>query len=196
MIRINLLPHRELKRKARQQQIAIFAGVVSFLGILVVWGVYTIIAGNIEYQNARNQFLQSRIAVLDREIAEIRNIKAQTQELLARKHVVETLQNSRSEVVHLLDQLARLLPDGVYLHSVKQNGQNITLVGYAQSNAWVSMLMRNLESSSWLESPLLVEIKAITVNNIRQNEFNMRVKLRRLSIDDTQKPLSKSPGKS
>ena len=196
MIRINLLPHRELKRKARQQQIAIFAGVVSFLGVLVVWGVYTIIAGNIEYQNARNQFLQSRIAVLDREIAEIRNIKAQTQELLARKHVVETLQNSRSEVVYLLDQLARLLPDGVYLHSVKQNGQNITLVGYAQSNAWVSMLMRNLESSSWLESPLLVEIKAITVNNIRQNEFNMRVKLRRLSIDDTQKPLSKSPGKS
>ena len=196
MIRINLLPHRELKRKARQQQIAIFAGVVSFLGVLVVWGVYTIIAGNIEYQNARNQFLQSRIAVLDREIAEIRNIKAQTQELLARKHVVETLQNSRSEVVHLLDQLARLLPDGVYLHSVKQNGQNITLVGYAQSNAWVSMLMRNLESSPWLESPLLVEIKAITVNNIRQNEFNMRVKLRRLSIDDTQKPLSKSPGKS
>jgi type IV pilus assembly protein PilN len=196
MIRINLLPHRELKRKSRQQQIAIFAGVVSFLGILVVWGVYTIIAGNIEYQNARNQFLQSRIAVLDREIAEIRNIKAQTQELLARKHVVETLQNSRSEVVHLLDQLARLLPDGVYLHSVKQNGQNITLVGYAQSNAWVSMLMRNLESSPWLESPLLVEIKAITVNNIRQNEFNMRVKLRRLSIDDTQKPLSKSPGKS
>lgn len=196
MIRINLLPHRELKRKARQQQIAIFAGVVSFLGILVVWGVYTIIAGNIEYQNARNQFLQSRIAVLDREIAEIRNIKAQTQELLARKHVVETLQNSRSEVVHLLDQLARLLPDGVYLHSVKQNGQNITLVGYAQSNAWISMLMRNLESSPWLESPLLVEIKAITINSIRQNEFNMRVKLRRLSIDDTQKPLSKSPGKS
>ncbi|MDE2389540.1 MAG: PilN domain-containing protein, partial [Betaproteobacteria bacterium] len=168
MIRINLLPHRELKRKARQQQIAILAGAVSFLGILVVWGVNTIIAGNIEYQNARNQFLQSRIAVLDSEIAEIRNIKAQTQELLARKHVVETLQNSRSEVVHLLDQLVRLLPDGVYLQSVKQNGQNITLVGYAQSNAWVSMLMRNLESSSWLESPLLVEIKAIKVNNIRQ----------------------------
>ena len=196
MIRINLLPHRELKRKARQQQIAIFAGVVSFLGILVVWGVSTIIASNIEYQNARNQFLQSRIAVLDREIAEIRNIKAQTQELLARKQVVETLQNSRSEVVHLLDQLVRLLPDGVYLHSVKQNGQNITLVGYAQSNAWVSMLMRNLESSSWLESPLLVEIKAIKVNNIRQNEFNMRVKLRRLSIDDAEKPLSKPSGKS
>ncbi|QOJ21559.1 MAG: PilN domain-containing protein [Gammaproteobacteria bacterium] len=196
MIRINLLPHRELKRKARQQQIAILAGVVSFLGILVVWGVYTFIAGNIEYQNARNQFLQSRIAVLDGEIAEIRNIKSQTQELLARKHVVETLQNSRSEVVHLLDQLARLLPDGVYLQSVKQNDQNITLVGYAQSNAWISMLMRNLESSPWLESPLLIEIKAMTVNNIRQNEFNMRIKLRRTSIDDAQKQLANPPGKS
>ncbi|QOJ24209.1 MAG: PilN domain-containing protein [Gammaproteobacteria bacterium] len=196
MIRINLLPHRELKRKARQQQIAILAGAVSFLGVLVVWGIYSIIAGNIEYQNARNQFLQNRIAVLDSEIAEIRNIKTQTQELLARKHVVETLQNSRSEVVHLLDQLVRLLPEGVYLQSVKQNDQNITLLGYAQSNAWISTLMRNLESSPWLESPLLVEIKAMTVNNIRQNEFNMRIKLRRTSIDDVQKPLTNPPGKS
>jgi type IV pilus assembly protein PilN len=196
MIRINLLPHRELKRKAQQQQIAILAGVAGFLGIAAVWGVYAMIDGEIENQNARNQFLQSRIAVLDTEIAEIRNIKTQTQELLSRKLVVETLQNSRSEVVHLLDQLVRLLPDGVYLQSVKQNDQIITLTGYAQSNAWVSMLMRNLESSLWLESPLLVEIKAITVNNIRQNEFNMRIKLRRISIDDVQNSPANPAGKS
>ena len=196
MIRINLLPHRELKRKAQQQQIAILAGVTGFLGIAAVWGVYAMIDGEIENQNARNQFLQSRIAVLDTEIAEIRNIKTQTQELLSRKLVVETLQNSRSEVVHLLDQLVRLLPDGVYLQSVKQNDQIITLTGYAQSNAWVSMLMRNLESSPWLESPLLVEIKAITVNNIRQNEFNMRIKLRRISIDDVQNSPANPAGKS
>jgi len=196
MIRINLLPHRELKRKAQQQQIAILAGVAGFLGIAAVWSVYAMIDGEIENQNARNQFLQSRIAVLDTEIAEIRNIKTQTQELLSRKLVVETLQNSRSEVVHLLDQLVRLLPDGVYLQSVKQNDQIITLTGYAQSNAWVSMLMRNLESSLWLESPLLVEIKAITVNNIRQNEFNMRIKLRRISIDDVQNSPANPAGKS
>lgn len=196
MIRINLLPHRELKRKAQQQQIAILAGVAGFLGIAAVWSVYAMIDGEIENQNARNQFLQSRIAVLDTEIAEIRNIKTQTQELLSRKLVVETLQNSRSEVVHLLDQLVRLLPDGVYLQSVKQNDQIITLIGYAQSNAWVSMLMRNLESSLWLESPLLVEIKAITVNNIRQNEFNMRIKLRRTSIDDVQNSPANPAGKS
>lgn len=196
MIRINLLPHRELKRKAQQQQIAILAGVAGFLGIAAVWSVYAMIDGEIENQNARNQFLQSRIAVLDTEIAEIRNIKTQTQELLSRKLVVETLQNSRSEVVHLLDQLVKLLPDGVYLQSVKQNDQIITLTGYAQSNAWVSMLMRNLESSPWLESPLLVEIKAITVNNIRQNEFNMRIKLRRISIDDVQNSPANPAGKS
>ncbi|MDV6342062.1 PilN domain-containing protein [Nitrosomonas sp. Is35] len=195
MIRINLLPHRELKRKAQQQQIAILAGVAGFLGIAAVWSVYAMIDDEIENQNARNQYLQSRIAVLDTEIAEIRNIKTQTQELLSRKLVVETLQNSRSEVVHLLDQLVRLLPDGVYLQSVKQNDQIITLIGYAQSNAWVSMLMRNLESSPWLESPLLVEIKAITVNNIRQNEFNMRIKLRRTSIDDVQNSPANPAGK-
>lgn len=177
MIRINLLPHRELKRKARQQQIAALAGVVSFLGIVVVWSIYTIIAGKIDYQSSRNQYLNEQIALLDKEIVEIREIKTHTKELLARKQVVETLQNSRAEVVHLLDQLVRLLPDGVYLQSVKQVGHDINLIGYAQSNAWVSTLMRNLESSPWLESALLIEIKSITANNIRQNEFNMRIKL-------------------
>ncbi|SEG01304.1 PilN domain-containing protein [Nitrosomonas ureae] len=186
MIRINLLPHRELKRKARQQQIAVLAGLAGFLGLLVVWGVHDMIAEKIEFQNSRNQYLNEQIAILDKEIADIREIKNQTQELLTRKQIVETLQNSRSEVVHLLDQLVRLLPDGVYLQSIKQEGHNITLVGYAQSNAWVSTLMRNLESSPWLESPLLIEIKAMTINNVRQNEFNMKIKLKQASVNDVQ----------
>ncbi|MBY0498018.1 MAG: PilN domain-containing protein [Nitrosomonas sp.] len=186
MIRINLLPHRELKRKARQQQIAALAGLAGLLGLLVVWGVHDMIAEKIEFQNSRNQYLNEQIAILDKEIAEIREIKNQTQELLTRKQIVETLQNSRSEVVHLLDQLVRLLPDGVYLQSIKQEGHNITLVGYAQSNAWVSTLMRNLESSPWLESPLLIEIKAMTINNVRQNEFNMKIKLKQAFINDAQ----------
>lgn len=184
MIRINLLPHRELKRKARQQQIAVWAGMVSSLGVIVVWSIYTMIAGEIEYQTGRNQYLNDQIAIVDKEIAQIREIKARTKELLARKQIVETLQHSRSEVVHLLDQLVRLLPDGVYLQSVKQVGHDINLVGYAQSNAWVSMLMRNLESSPQLESALLIEIKATTVNNTRQNEFNMKVKLKQTSTSE------------
>ncbi len=184
MIRINLLPHRELKRKARQQQIAVWAGMVGFLSIVVVWSIYTMIAGEIEYQNGRNQYLNDQIAIVDKEIAQIREIKTRTKELLARKQIVETLQHSRSEVVHLLDQLVRLLPDGVHLQSVKQVGHDVNLVGYAQSNAWVSMLMRNLESSPQLESALLIEIKATTVNNTRQNEFNMKVKLKRTAINE------------
>ncbi|MBX3616417.1 PilN domain-containing protein [Nitrosomonas sp.] len=186
MIRINLLPHRELKRKAKQQQIAILAGLVSILGIAIVWSVYSIIEGEVEYQNSRNKYLSDQTALLDQEITEIRNIKSQIQELLSRKQVVETLQNSRSEVVYLLDQLVRLLPDGVYLQSIQQNDHDITLMGYAQSNARVSALMRNLESSPWLKSPLLIEIKAMTQDNVRQNEFNLKIQLRRTTIDDAQ----------
>lgn len=196
MIRINLLPHRELKRKARQQQIAVLAGLIGLFAIVVVMGIHTIIAGKIDYQNGRNQYLSDQIAILDKEIAEIKEIKTQTQELLGRKQVVETLQNSRSEVVHLLDQLVRLLPDGVYFQSVKQEDHNITLVGYAQSNAWVSVLMRNLESSQWLESPLLIEIKAMTVNNVRQNEFNMKIKLKGETMDAVQNQSASSAVKS
>lgn len=178
MIRINLLPHRELKRKVRQQQIGISAGVVFAVSLFIIWAGYDVIAGKIETQNGRNQFLNNQIAVLDRQIAEIKDIKNQTQELLSRKDVVETLQGNRAEVVHLLDQLVRQLPDGVYLKSIKQNGQNVNLNGYAQSNTWVSSLMKNLESSRWLETPVLIEIKAVNVNNIRQNEFNLNVRLK------------------
>lgn len=178
MIRINLLPHRELKRKARQQQIGISAGAVFAVSLFIIWAGYDVIVGKIETQNGRNQFLNNQIAVLDRQIAEIKDIKNQTQELLSRKDVVETLQGNRAEVVHLLDQLVRQLPDGVYLKSIKQNGQNVNLNGYAQSNTWVSSLMKNLESSRWLETPVLIEIKAVNVNNIRQNEFNLNVRLK------------------
>ena len=178
MIRINLLPHREIKRKARQQQVAITAGAVCVLGLVIIWGVHNAISGKIDAQTDRNQFLTTQIAVLDQQIAEIQTIKSQTQELLSRKEIVETLQGNRSEVVHLLDQLVRQLPDGVYLKSIKQTGHDVNLNGYAQSNAWISTLMRNLESSPWLEKPVLIEIKAVTVDNSRQNEFNLNIRLK------------------
>ncbi len=176
MIRINLLPHRELKRKARQQQFAILAGVACVLGILIIWAGHEAILGEIEYQNGRNQYLKSQIAILDKQIEEIKQIKQQLQEVLARKEVVETLQVNRINVVHMLDQLARLVPDGVYLKSLKQTDQHIHLSGYAQSNAWVSTLMRNLDASPIFESPLLLEIKAVNVNNVRMNEFDLNVR--------------------
>ena len=91
--------------------------------------------------------------------------------------MVEALQLDRAKVVHVLDQVARLMPDGVYLKSLKQTEQHIHLSGYAQSNAWVSTLMRNLDASPWFESPLLIEIKAATINNSRSNEFDLNVRL-------------------
>ncbi len=181
MIRLNLLPHRELKRKARQQQFAALAGITFFLGLLTVGMVHIMITGQIEYQESRNDYMKNQIAILDKQIDEIKQIRAQTQALLARKKVVETLQDNRSDVVHLLDQLVRLLPDGVYLRSIKQTNQTINLTGYAQSNARVSTLMRKLESSPWLGLPSLVEIKASKVNNARLNAFSLNVTLVRSS---------------
>jgi type IV pilus assembly protein PilN len=135
------------------------------------------ITGQIEHQESRNDYMKNQIAILDKQIDEIKQIRAQTQVLLARKKVVETLQDNRSDVVHLLDQLVRLLPDGVYLRSIKQTNQTINLTGYAQSNARVSTLMRKLESSPWLGLPSLVEIKASKVNNARLNAFSLNVTL-------------------
>lgn len=180
MIRINLLPHRELKRKARQQQFAVLAGLTVVLGMLIIWGVHEMVLDKIDYQNGRNQYLKDEIAVLDRQIAEIRSIREKIQEMLARKGIVESLQGNRAKVVHMLDEVARRVPEGVYLKSFKQTDEHLRLAGYAQSNAWVSTLMRNLDASSWMESPLLIEIKAATANGIRLSEFDLNVRLTEL----------------
>ena len=176
MIRINLLPHREEKRQAQKRQMGVIAGGVVILGILSVLLGYTIIAGIIEYQKGNNEYLKGEIGKLDKEIAEIKALKDKTKSLLDRKKVVEDLQTDRSSSVHLLDQLVRQLPEGIYLKAIKQEGKTVTIQGYAQSNARVSTLMRNLEESPWLESPNLVEVKAVTVNNVRANEFTLTVK--------------------
>ncbi len=177
MIRINLLPHRELKRKARQRQFAMLAGFTVGLGMLVIWGVHAIVTDKIDYQNERNQYLREQIAVLDRQIVEIKSIKEKIQEMLTRKDIVESLQENRIKVVHMLDEVARRLPEEVYLKSLKQSDKHLHLAGYAQSNAWVSTLMRNLDASPWLESPLLIEIKAATENGVRLSEFDLNVRL-------------------
>ena len=177
MIRINLLPHREEKRLAQKRQMGGIASGVAILGVLSVLLGYTIIAGFIEHQRGNNDYLKAEIGKLDKEISEIKALKEKTKSLLDRKKVVEDLQTDRSSSVHLLDQLVRQLPEGIYLKTIKQNGKTVTLQGYAQSNARVSTLMRNLEESSWLEAPNLVEIKAVTLNNLRVNEFTLTVQL-------------------
>lgn len=179
MIRINLLPHREEKRKARRQQFYGLFGLVSVLAGMIVFLVYTVIAGYISAQEAKNDFLKKEIAVLDKQIDQIKRLKEQTQALLARKQIIESLQRDRAEAVQLLSELVKQMPEGVYLRSIKQNGLNVSLAGYAQSNARVSTLMRNIEASPWLEKPVLVEIKAVTVDKRRLNEFSLNASIKR-----------------
>ena len=177
MIRINLLPHREQRRAARQRQFGIFAGAVGGAALLVVVAGHMAMSARIDAQNERNAYLEAEIAKLDKEIADIKELKAQTQALLARKQVVETLQTNRAQTVYLLDQLVRLLPDGVYLKGIKQTGNEVNVQGFAQSNARVATLIRNLEASPYLESSDLVETKAATVNGLRVSEFAVKFKL-------------------
>lgn len=178
MIRINLLPHRELKRKQQQRDFIIMGGGVLGLGIAIWFAVHTYLAGQLEEQKGRNAYLEGEIAIVDKQIDEIKRLKEQTAQLLARKKVVESLQANRNETVYLIDQLVRQLPDGVYLKSIRQQGAKVTINGLAQSNARVSTLMRNLESSPWLEKPNLIEIKAVTdKSSARLSDFTLSVNL-------------------
>jgi type IV pilus assembly protein PilN len=192
MIRINLLPHRALKRKALQRQFAIVAVAVAAIGAGIWFAVHTMLENKIENQTARNKFLEDQIVELDKQIEEIKKLREQTAQLLARKKVVESLQANRAEAVHLLDALVRQLPDGVYLSAVKQTGQQVAISGYAQSNARVATLMRNLESSPWLEQASLVEVKTALQNNQRLFGFQLKVDIVRAKAEESGKPAPKS----
>ena len=184
MIRINLLPHREQRRQARQRQFVSLSIGLAVLGILVVFVVHGIFVAQIENQQSRNTLLKTEIGKLDEQIKEIDKLREQTQALLARKQVVETLQSNRTEAVHLLDQMVRQLPDGIYLRSMKQVGSKVTVIGYAQSNARVSTLMRNIDSSPWLAQPELVEIKSVPspINkDLRVSEFTLNVQVKKVA---------------
>jgi type IV pilus assembly protein PilN len=195
MIRINLLPHRAEKRKARHVQFVALSVISIVLAALLVGVVQFAISAQIDYQERRNKYLKDEIVVLDKQIAEINKLKAETQALLARKKVVEGLQSTRSDVVHLLDQMLRILPDGVHLKSIKQAGNKISMVGYSQSNARISTLMRAIEDSPWLDSPTLVEIHAVSLSGRRISEFSMGFLLTNTQ-DVGQDTASKPAGKS
>ncbi len=196
MIRVNLLPHRAEKRRTRQLQFIILSGISLVLGILIVGLVHAWISARISNQERRNEFLKQEIVVLDKQIAEIKKLREQTQSLLARKTVVENLQSTRSDVVHLMDQMLRILPDGVYLRSIKQTGNKISLIGYAQSNARVSTLMRAIEDSPWLDSPTLVEIHASATAGGRLNEFSLNFNLTKQEAAAPATPPAKLVGKN
>ena len=187
MILINLLPHREAARKRRKDQFFTQLGLSALLGGVICGAVFTWYQGQISAQQDRNRFLQSEIAKLDEEIKDIANLQREIASLRARQTAVENLQGDRNLPVHLLDELAAQLPEGVYLSSMKQQDQSVLLVGAAQSQERVSDLLRNLANNSpWLVRPDLVEIVAARSSiagrdQRRVSNFTIRATLKRPS---------------
>lgn len=188
MIRINLLPHREEKRKARREQFYALSGLMLVLGGVIWFLGFTVINGYISSQESKNSYLKREIAELDKQIDEIKKLKEQTEALLARKQVIESLQANRAETVYLFNELAKQVPAGIYLRSVKQTGGNVALAGYSQSSARVSTLMRNLDESPLLEAPRLIEVKAATVGKRRLSEFTLNISITRQTADGAKSP--------
>jgi type IV pilus assembly protein PilN len=161
MIRINLLPHREMRRKLQRQAFVALLTLAGCIGTVVIISVAGILSGLQSAQDQRNQFLKTENTKLDEQIKEIAQLKQEIDGLKARQQAVEDLQGDRNQPVYLLDELVKQVPEGVYLRAFKQDGQRIVLNGYAQSNERVSELLRNFSSHSpWLERPDLIEIRS------------------------------------
>jgi type IV pilus assembly protein PilN len=178
MMRINLLPHRQIKRAERQREFGLMALMAAGAACAVIFLGWQFLGAQRDAQVERNTRLETAIAALDKEIADIKDLKDQINNVLERKQIVENLQTNRSQAVVILDELTRQLPEGLYLKSIKQAGNLITLEGVADTNARVATLVRNLSVSNWMELPNLVEIKSLTVNNVKQNEFTLNVSLK------------------
>ena len=159
MAQINLLPWREELRKEQQRQFLTIMGLSAVLMSMIVLAVHIQIAGMLNNQQSRNEFLQTEISKVEKQIKEINTLAQEKKSLLARMEVIETLQRNRPEVVHLFDEIVKVMPEGTYLKSMQQNGKSLNLNGMAQSNARVSALMRNIDSSAWLSKPNLQVIK-------------------------------------
>lgn len=186
MILINLLPHREAKRRQRKQAFFVGVGMAVAVGLVIAGIWFMVLQQLIANQQARNQFLTDEIARLDLQIKDIASLRAEIDALKARQKAVEDLQTDRNTPVRLLDELVKQTPEGVYITSIKQTGHQVQLTGVAQSNERVSELLRNLlYSSTWLELPDLVEIRSINVpvslgsrETRRLFEYQLRVRIK------------------
>jgi type IV pilus assembly protein PilN len=194
MVRINLLPHRQIKRAEQQRQFGVMAFAVLAISLVIAFLGWSYIEARKEAQEKRNQRLESAIAQLDVEIKDIKVLKDQISSVLERKQIVENLQTNRSQAVVVMDEIARQLPQGLFVKSIKQDANSIEIQGVADTNARIATLVRNLSVSNLLESPTLIEIKANTVKSIKQNDFVVKVKLKTPQVDT--KEQAKSAGTS
>jgi type IV pilus assembly protein PilN len=159
MARINLLPWREERRKARQTQFNIIAGMVAGVGVVSVLILYGAMNEAISIQNERNGYLTDQIGLMDHQIEKIKDLQDTKQRLLARMQIIQQLQQSRPVVVHLFDQLVKTVPPGVYLTAVTENGDRLTLEGSAESSARISTYLRNIDASPWMGEPNLTVVQ-------------------------------------
>jgi len=176
MPRINLLPWREAERQKRQREFLIAMAGAFVAGVVVVGLVVFAYDGMIDTQNDRNARLTAEIQELDKSIAEIEGLERQKERLLARMEIIERLQKSRPEVVHLFDEVTRRLPEGVYLTSMRQRGTDVEVTGVAQSSTRVSALMRQIESSDWLTDPGVTRVQTTEAGPGRQASFVVTMK--------------------
>lgn len=164
-----------MRQKEQDRQLMSIGVGAAMLMLLVVFYGYLHVTAQIENQSKRNEFLKTEIGKVDKQIKEIKELKKQRDSLVARMQVIQQLQSARTQIVHVFDDLVRKLPEGVYLTSLKQSGKGFTVVGVAQSNARVSALMRNLDSSDWFTQPDLDVINISTKGNERVSQFTLRV---------------------
>lgn len=173
--RINLLPWREARRKESERQFMSIAVGAVVLTLVIIAYAHIHIAALISSQEGRNQLLNQEIAQLDTKIKEIQSLDTQRSNLLARMNIIQQLQTSRPLTVHLMDELIKNLPEGVYYTNAKMSGSALTLEGIAQSNARVSALMKNLDDSPWLENPVLDVIETNEKDKVRTTRYTLRV---------------------
>ncbi|MDH3760149.1 MAG: PilN domain-containing protein [Gammaproteobacteria bacterium] len=176
MTRINLLPWREEMRQEQKKQFAVMAAMSCVLAVAIVGLIHFQMQAKIDYQLSRNRFLTQEIAKVDEEIKEISELQKVRRSLIERMEVIQDLQGSRPSIVHLFTEIVSTVPNGVYLQTLTQTGNNLLVNGEAESNARVSTYMRNLSASDWLKDPNLsvIEIEDITVNRI--STFTLTVK--------------------
>jgi len=192
MPRINLLPWREEQRKERQKNFAVAATGAVLIGIVTIMLVSWTYDRFINYQNFRNTKLESAIKILDEQIEEIKDLERKKERMIARMEIVERLQKSRPEVVHLFDELVHTLPDGVYLTSIKQSIRRLEIKGVAESTTRVSAYMRNIDVSEWLENPGLQVIETVEVGPKKNAEFGLTAQ--QISSEEEEEGLSEVSG--
>ena len=187
MANINLLPWRDERREELKKEFLVILAGVGLFAAAIVLAWQAVLSSNIDNQNSRNQFLDSRISELSEQVKEIKALRKKKKELIERMTVIQSLQGNRPEIVHIFDEIVRTLPDGVYYHSIQRKGNKLELTGSAESNNRVSSLMRQLNASEWFANPNLRQVQASKFMGGQGSDFKMDVQIISPSADDAEK---------